>query len=486
MTVLPDMALSYDDVMLVPGRSGVVPKDADIRSRLTRTICVNIPILSAAMDTVTESRLAIALAQEGGIGVIHKNMPIERQADEVDRVKRSGSGMISNPNTLPPDARVQEALTLMARYRISGVPITDPSGRLVGILTNRDLRFETNVERPVSDLMTKQNLVTVPPGTTLEQAKLELHEHRIEKLLVVDESFHLRGLITIKDIQKIHEFPSACKDGLGRLRVAAAIGVSSDMDERAAAMVEAQVDALVMDSSHGHSEGVLRAVERLRECFPGVQLVAGNVATAAATHDIIAAGADAVKVGIGPSAICTTRVVTGAGLPQFTAVVQCSEEAASHDIPIIADGGVKFSGDITKALAGGADTVMIGSLLAGTEESPGDTILYEGRTYKEVRGMASLAAMKEGSADRYFQDHVETESKYVPEGIEGRVPYKGSLANLVYQLMGGLRAGMGLVGARDLAELRSQSRFVRVTAAGLRESHVHDVDITAEAPNYQR
>jgi len=484
--ILPDVGLTYDDVLLVPGRSDVVPKDVDVASRLTQTIHLNIPVISSAMDTVTEARLAIALAREGGIGVVHKNLTIAAQAAEIDRVKRSESGLIADPITLRPTAKVREALEIMARYHISGVPITSDDNHLVGILTNRDLRFETNQERTVSELMTSQNLVTTPPGTTLEQAKARLHQHRIEKLLVVDDDGRLLGLITIKDLEKVQRYPKACKDDRGRLRVAAAVGVSGDMVDRAVALAEAGVDALVVDSSHGHSVRVLEAVERLRSALPDVPLVGGNVATAQATHDLIAAGCDAIKVGIGPSAICTTRPVTGAGVPQLTAIVDCAQAAREHDVPIIADGGVKYSGDITKALAAGAETVMIGSLFAGTDEAPGETVLFEGRTYKEVRGMASIAAMKEGSSDRYFQDHVETETKYVPEGIEARVPHKGALATLVYYLVGGLRSGMGLVGARDLAELREKATFMRVTSAGLRESHVHDVAISKESPNYQR
>ncbi len=485
MKIQDRIALSYNDVLLVPGKSEVLPKDTDVSSYVTRNVRVNIPILSAAMDTVTEARLAIALAQEGGLGVIHKNMSIERQAAEVDRVKRSESGMIVDPITLPPTAKVREALEIMAKYHISGVPITQGK-KLVGILTNRDLRFETNLDRPVSELMTKENLITTSANITLEEAKKKLHEHRIEKLLVVDEQFNLQGLITLKDIQKTAKFPNACKDELGRLRVGAALGVSADMEERAAALVEAGVDVLVVDSSHGHSKRVLDAVEKLKNMFPDVDLVGGNVATAEGTRDLISAGADAVKVGIGPGTICTTRVVTGAGVPQLTAVMDAAEAAAEYGVPIIADGGITYSGDITKALAAGAHTVMIGSLFAGTEESPGETVLFEGRTYKEYRGMASLGAMKEGSADRYFQDHVETETKFVPEGIEGRVPYKGPLSALVYQLVGGLRAGMGLCGCANLQELREKAQFVRMTPAGLQEAHVHGVLISKEAPNYQR
>ncbi len=486
MTHEPRVALSFDDVTLVPARSTVIPKDIDVRTRLTRTIPLQIPLLSAAMDTVTEARLATALAREGGIGVIHKNMTIAQQAEEVDAVKRSESGMITKPITLGPDALVEDALALMTRYRISGVPITDQHGSLVGILTNRDLRFETDVTRPVHEVMTSKDLVTAPVGTTLDEAKVILHRHRIEKLPVVQDDGRLAGLITIKDIQKQMTFPNACKDDLGRLRVGAAIGASTDVLDRAAALVEAGVDVLVMDSSHGHSENVLRILGEVRAAFPDVQLIGGNVATASGCRDLIAAGVDAVKVGIGPGSICTTRVVTGAGVPQFTAIRDAAEEAAKHGIPVIGDGGIQYSGDIVKAIAAGAESVMIGSLLAGTEEAPGETVLYEGRTYKEYRGMASIAAMKAGSSDRYFQDHVETEAKYVPEGIEARVPYKGPLSALVYQLVGGLKSGMGLVGAAAIADLRSQAEVMRVTPSGLRESHVHDVAIVREAPNYQR
>ena len=477
------VALTFDDVTLVPGLSEVHPNDVDLRTWFCRGIPLNIPIVSAAMDTVTEARLAISVAQEGGIGIIHKNLSIEAQAGEVDKVKRSESGMIVDPVTIRPDARIREALELMARYKISGVPVTDDDGRLVGILTNRDLRFEDDHERRVEELMTKENLVTVPEGTTLEQAKASLHQHRIEKLLVVDGEGNLKGLITVKDIQKMMDFPRASKDDLGRLRVGAAVGASGDYLERADALVQAKVDVLVLDSSHAHSRGVLDAAETLRERHPGVRLVAGNVATAEGTRDLIARGADGVKIGIGPGSICTTRVVTGAGLPQVTAVLECARAAAEHGVPVTADGGIKFSGDITKAIAAGGHAVMIGSLFAGTEESPGETILYQGRQFKAYRGMGSLGAMAGGSAERYFQDS-DGLSKLVPEGIEGMVPYKGSMHQMLLQLTGGLRAGMGLAGCATIDDLRTKRRFMRLTAAGLKESHAHDVVITKEAPNY--
>jgi len=477
------VALTFDDVTLVPGLSEVHPNDVDLQTWFCRGIPLNIPIVSAAMDTVTEARLAISVAQEGGIGIIHKNLSIEAQAGEVDKVKRSESGMIVDPVTIRPDARIREALELMARYKISGVPVTDDDGRLVGILTNRDLRFEDDHERRVEELMTKENLVTVPEGTTLEQAKASLHQHRIEKLLVVDGEGNLKGLITVKDIQKMMDFPRASKDDLGRLRVGAAVGASGDYLERADALVQAKVDVLVLDSSHAHSRGVLDAAETLRERHPGVRLVAGNVATAEGTRDLIARGADGVKIGIGPGSICTTRVVTGAGLPQVTAVLECARAAAEHGVPVTADGGIKFSGDITKAIAAGGHAVMIGSLFAGTEESPGETILYQGRQFKAYRGMGSLGAMAGGSAERYFQDS-DGLSKLVPEGIEGMVPYKGSMHQMLLQLTGGLRAGMGLAGCATIEDLRTKRRFMRLTAAGLKESHAHDVVITKEAPNY--
>ncbi|HIE03950.1 MAG TPA: IMP dehydrogenase [Candidatus Latescibacteria bacterium] len=474
--------LTFDDVYLMPARSSVLPKDVDVSTRLTRNIHLNIPLISAAMDTVTESRMAIAIAREGGIGIIHRNMSVEEQAGEVERVKRSESGMITDPITLPPTAKVRQALNVMQRYRISGVPIVE-DGKLVGILTNRDLRFEKNLDQPVSAVMTRK-VITAKEGISLDDAVDILHRHRIEKLPVVDEKGNLKGLITVKDIEKRTQFPNACKDEMGRLRVGAAVGVGPDLKERAAALVERGVDVVVIDSAHGHSEGVLRAVEWFKSEHPDVDLIAGNVVTAEGTRDLIRAGADAVKVGIGPSAICTTRVVTGVGVPQVTAIYECSREADRHDIPIIADGGITQSGDITKALAAGASSVMIGYLFAGTEESPGETVIYHGRTFKVYRGMGSLEAMERGSRDRYFQEGVEP-SKLVPEGVEGRVPYKGSLSGFVYQLIGGLKAGMGYCGARNIEELRRNARFVEVTPAGVRESHPHDIIITKEAPNYR-
>jgi IMP dehydrogenase len=480
----PRLALTFDDISLVPGFSEVHPNQVDLRTRVCRGIYLNIPILSAAMDTVTESRLAIALAQEGGIGIIHKNLSIAAQAEEVDRVKRSEAGMIVDPVTMRPQQSIREALDMMARYKISGVPVTDDDGHLVGILTNRDLRFEENLDKTIGELMTKDDLVTVPEGTTLEQAKALLHKHRIEKVLVVDKDGNLKGLITVKDIQKAIQYPNACKDELGRLRAGAAVGASGDYLERAEALVRAKVDLLVLDSSHAHSKGVLDAAAKLRERFPEVKLVIGNVATAAATLALIERGADAVKVGIGPGSICTTRVVTGAGVPQVTAIADCARAAAEHDVPIIADGGIKFSGDVTKAIAAGADSIMIGSLFAGTEESPGETILYQGRTFKAYRGMGSLSAMARGSADRYFQEGDGSLSKLVPEGIEGMVPYKGSVHQMLPQLTGGLRSGMGLAGCASIEELRTKAQFVRISPAGLKEGHAHDVVITKEAPNY--
>jgi len=478
---LPRLALTFDDVLIQPGMSEVHPNRVSLQTELCRGITMNIPLISAAMDTVTESRLAIAMAQEGGIGVIHKNISAEGQAREVDKVKRSEAGMIVDPVTMRPYQKIREALELMKHYKISGVPVTDDDGRLVGILTNRDLRFEEDVEKRIDELMTQENLVTVPPGTTLEEAKASLHEHRIEKLLVVDKDGALTGLITVKDIQKMMDYPNACKDDLGRLRVAAAVGASGDFLDRAKALVAAKVDLLVLDSSHAHSRGVLDAVEKVREALPDIPLMAGNVATAAGAQALIERGVDAVKVGIGPGSICTTRIVTGAGVPQVTAVMDCVRAAQEAGIPVVADGGIKFSGDITKAIAAGASSVMIGSLLAGTEESPGETILYKGRTFKAYRGMGSLAAMAEGSADRYFQDDL---TKLVPEGIEGMVPYKGSAHQTIGQFTGGLRSGMGLAGCADIHELRTKAELFRISGAGLRESHAHDVTITKEAPNY--
>ena len=483
-TPLPE-ALTFDDVLLVPDYSEVVPTDVEVSTRLTRNIRINIPLLSAAMDTVTESRLAIAIAQEGGVGVIHRNLPIPEQAAEVDQVKRSESGMIVNPITIAPDRQIAEALALMSRYRISGVPVTDPHGKLLGILTNRDLRFEERTDVRVEDLMTRDGLITVPEGTTLEQAKAILHKHRVEKLLVVDDRFKLKGLITVKDIQKMIRFPLASKDRLGRLRVAAAVGTGRDAMERAGVLVEAHVDALVIDTAHGHSRAVLEMVSRLRERCPDLDLVAGNVATREGAAALIERGVDAIKVGMGPGSICTTRIVTGAGMPQLTAIKESARACAEKGIPLIADGGIKFSGDVAKAIAAGADSVMIGSLFAGTEEAPGETILYQGRTFKTYRGMGSLGAMKRGSRDRYFQDDVAEEAKLVPEGIEGRVPYKGSLSALVSQLVGGLKAGMGYCGCKDVETFHQRARFVKITQASLKESHAHDVIITKEAPNYQ-
>jgi IMP dehydrogenase len=477
------VGLTFDDVLLVPSHSEVLPKEVDLTTQLTREIRLNIPLLSAAMDTVTESRTAISMAREGGMGIIHKNMSPEAQAIEVDQVKKSESGMIVDPITMDPDQKIAEALEVMRKYRISGVPVTK-NGKLVGIMTNRDLRFETNIEQPIANVMTKENLVTVPPGTTLEEAKFHLHKHRIEKLLVVDDAGVLKGLITIKDIEKVRKYPHACKDDLGRLRVGAAVGVGGDLDERVAALVEAGVDMLVIDTAHGHSQGVLDAVARIRQQYQAVQLMVGNIATAAAAQALIDVGVDAVKVGIGPGSICTTRVVAGVGVPQVTAIQQVAKVAHAAGIPLIADGGIKFSGDLPKAVAAGADVIMIGSLFAGTEESPGETILYQGRTYKSYRGMGSLGAMKLGSKDRYFQGG-EEDVKLVPEGIEGRVPYRGPLSDNIHQMIGGLRSGMGYTGCRTIKDLQQKGQFVRITNAGLRESHVHDVTITQEAPNYR-
>ncbi len=483
---MPPIALTFDDISLVPSYSSVHPQQVSTRTVLSRRITLQIPLISAAMDTVTEAPLAIAMARQGGIGIIHKNLPIERQAEEVDRVKRSEAGMITNPITVGPEQKVSDALDLMRKFRISGVPVTEPDGKLLGILTNRDLRFEERTDLPVSALMTKDNLRTVSVGTTLEEAKALLQRYKIEKLLVVDDAFHIRGLITVKDIQKKIKFPNASKDELGRLRCGAAVGAGPDLLPRAKALVESHVDVLVLDSSHGHSEGVLEAAATLKEAFPGIDLIAGNVATAAGTKALIERGADAVKIGIGPGSICTTRVVTGAGIPQVTAIAEAAGAALDHGVPVIADGGIRYSGEIVKAIAAGAHSVMVGSLLAGTEEAPGETILYQGRTFKAYRGMGSLGAMKAGSADRYFQDDEAPLSKLVPEGIEGMVPFKGSLESVVTQLIGGMRSGMGLCGCATIEELRTKAKFVRVTLAGLRESHPHDVLITKEAPNYQK
>src|SRR5271157_487463 len=473
--------LTFDDVLLVPARSEVLPAEADSRTRLTRRIPLNIPIVSSAMDTVTESHLAIALAQQGGIGFIHRNMSIDRQAEEVDRVKRSESGMIVDPITIAPDKKISDALALMERYRISGVPVTQ-DGKLVGILTNRDLRFESRYDIPISGVMTKENLVTVAVGTTLEQAEALLHQYRVEKLLVVDDQYYLKGLITVKDIQKKLKYPNSAKDSQGRLRVGAAIGATGDYLERAQELVRRKVDVLAIDTAHGHTGRVLAAVRAIKRKLPDVELVTGNVATYEGARDLIALGVDGIKVGIGPGSICTTRVVSGAGVPQITAISECSRATREAGVPLIADGGIKYSGDITKAIAAGADAVMIGSLMAGTDESPGETILFQGRTFKTYRGMGSMGAMQQGSYDRYSQD---PNSKLVPEGIEGRVAAKGPLSEMVYQLVGGLRSGMGYCGARDIGELQRKARFMRVSSAGLRESHVHDVIITKEAPNYR-
>lgn len=477
--------LTFDDVLLLPAHSDVLPVETDTGTQFTRKIRLQIPLCSAAMDTVTEGGLAIAIAQQGGIGVVHRNMTIARQAEEVDKVKRSESGMIVDPVTIRPDRPVQEALLVMERYHISGVPVVDEDGHLVGIITNRDLRFETRFEIPVAEVMTPQPLVTVPVGTTLEQAKAVLQKHRIEKLLVVDDDKRIKGLITVKDIQKAIKYPTAAKDDLGRLRVAAALGATGDFRERADELVKARVDCLVIDTAHGHSTRVIEAVREIRQRHPETQLVAGNVGTGEGARALIDAGVDAVKVGIGPGSICTTRVVTGAGVPQITAIQSCVEAARGAGIPIIADGGVKFSGDVAKAIAAGADVVMIGSLFAGTEEAPGEVILFQGRSFKTYRGMGSIGAMREGSRDRYAQETTEVESKLVPEGIEGRVPYKGTLADMVTQLIGGLRSGMGYTGCRTIKEFQENTQFIRITSAGLRESHVHDVIITKEAPNYR-
>ena len=474
--------LTFDDVLLIPRKSNVLPKEVDTSVTLTKGIHLNIPLMSAAMDTVTEARLAIAIAREGGLGVIHKNMSIQAQAAQVDKVKRSENGVITDPFFLSPDHLVSDAQELMARYRISGVPITE-NGKLVGILTNRDLRFETDFTRKISEVMTSKNLVTAPVGTTLEQARDILAKHRIEKLPLVDENYMLRGLITIKDIQKAQQYPNSAKDGQGRLLCAAAVGVTRDMIDRVAALVEAKVDAIGLDTAHGHSAGVLTAVETIKNAYPDLPVIAGNVATAHATHDLIMAGADVVKVGIGPGSICTTRVVAGIGVPQITAIMDCAEEADRYGKTIIADGGVKYSGDIPKAIAAGATAVMLGSLFAGTEESPGAVEIYQGRSFKVYRGMGSMAAMAEGSKDRYFQEDAK---KLVPEGVEGRVPYKGALSDTIFQLIGGLRSSMGYCGTPDIQSLRENGDFIRITNAGLIESHPHDINITKEAPNYTR
>ena len=480
--VRPGLALTFDDVLLVPRHSTVHPRQVSVQSRLTRAIPLNIPLVSAAMDTVTEAAMAIAMARAGGIGVIHKNMSVEKQAAEVDRVKRSESGMIRDPITLAPDRPLREAAAVMARFRISGVPIVDGAGMLVGIITNRDLQFERNLEQPIREVMTKERLVTAPVGTGLDEAERILARHRIEKLPVVDADGRLKGLITVKDIFKRKQFPDANKDQHGRLRVAAAVGGTPEAKTRARALIDAGADALIIDSAHGHSDGVLQTVKLLRDAFPDVQLVAGNVATEAGTRELVRIGVDAVKVGVGPGSICTTRVVTGVGVPQVTAIMDAVH--GGGDIPIIADGGIKYSGDVVKALASGASSVMMGSMLAGTDESPGESILAEGRRFKSIRGMGSLAAMQEGSADRYFQEGELSTSKMVPEGIEGRVPYKGPVGDVLFQMVGGLRSGMGYCGVATVDQLRQEVELVQITSAGLRESHPHDVTITREAPNY--
>ncbi|MBI5287327.1 MAG: IMP dehydrogenase [Deltaproteobacteria bacterium] len=475
--------LTFDDVLLIPAYSQILPKDVDVSTRLTNTIRLNIPILSAAMDTVTEFRMAIAMAQEGGMGIIHKNMSVDAQAGEVERVKKYESGIILDPLTLEPGQRIYEALDIMRRRQISGLPVVK-NGKLVGILTNRDLRFEERLDKRVLDVMTKK-VVTAPVGITLGKAREILHRHRIEKLPVVDAKGRLKGLITIKDIEKTEKYPNACKDEFGCLRVGAAVGVSPDREERASILLKVGVDVIVIDTAHGHTKGVIDAVKNTKKNFPGCRLIAGNVATGEGAEALIKAGVDAIKVGVGPGSICTTRVVTGVGVPQITAIMDCVRVAKGYGIPVVADGGIKFSGDITKALAAGADSVMIGGLFAGTDESPGETVLYHGRTYKVYRGMGSIEAMKKGSKDRYFQEELEEEVKLVPEGIEGRVPYKGPLSSSVYQLVGGLRSGMGYCGCRTIQELHEKARFIRITTSGLRESHVHDVIITKEAPNYK-
>jgi IMP dehydrogenase len=475
--------LTFDDVLLLPGKSSVLPMEVNTQTHLTKKIPLNIPLVSAAMDTVTESRLAIAMARQGGLGFVHRSMAIDRQAEEVDRVKRSESGMIVDPVTISPELSVRDAMDIMTKYRVSGLPVTRGT-LLVGILTNRDLRFEKNLDQPVSQVMTKDKLVTVSVGTTLEEAERILQKYRIEKLLVVDADFHLKGLITVKDIQKKLEFPNAAKDDQGRLMVGAAIGATGDFLERAVDLARCKVDALAIDSAHGHSSRVMDAIRAVKHRLPDMQLIAGNVGTYEGARDLIALGIDGIKVGIGPGSICTTRIVTGAGVPQITAILEASRAAKGTDVPVIADGGIKFSGDISKAIAAGAAVTMIGGLFAGTEESPGETILYQGRTFKSYRGMGSLGAMQAGSADRYAQENV-ARGKSVPEGVEGRVSHKGSLSALVDQLVGGLKSGMGYCGVANIAELQERARFVRITASGLRESHVHDVIITREAPNYQ-
>jgi IMP dehydrogenase len=478
------LGLTFDDVLLIPAYTEVIPKDIDVSTQLTPSIKLNIPLISSAMDTVTESKTAICMAREGGIGIIHKNLSIKSQALEVDKVKKSESGMIVDPITMHPEQKLYEALEIMARYHISGVPVVKDD-KLVGILTNRDLRFETNVSRQISEFMTMDNLITAPVGISLNEAKKLLHKNRIEKLLVVDEKNNLKGLITVKDIEKKEMYPNACKDHFGRLRVGAAIGVGKDWRERADALIKAGADIIVIDTAHGYSKEVINTTKEHKKSFPDCQLIVGNVATADAAEALINAGVDAVKVGVGPGSICTTRVIAGIGIPQITAIMNCSKLTEKHGIPLIADGGIKFSGDVTKAIAAGAHTLMVGSLFAGTEESPGETVLFQGRSYKVYRGMGSLEAMKKGSKDRYFQTDVENEKKLVPEGIEGRVPHRGSLSSSIYQLVGGLRAGMGYVGCKNIESLRKNGKFIKITPSGLKESHVHGVIITKEAPNYR-
>lgn len=475
--------LTFDDVLILPAKSTVIPANVDVTTRLSQNIELEIPIVSAAMDTVTESKMAIALAQQGGIGIIHRNLPIAIQAEEVDKVKRYESGMIVDPITMRPQDKIYQALELMRKYKISGLPITDENNKLVGILTNRDIRFETRLNLPIEEVMTR-DLITVPLGTSLEEAEKLFHKHKIEKILMVDESFHLKGLITYKDILKRIQYPNAAKDNFGRLRVGGAIGIGEDTLERAEALIKAKVDVLVVDSAHGHSQRVLDAVKRLRSKYPAQEIIAGNIGTVEAALDLFELGVNAVKVGVGPGSICTTRVVTGAGIPQITAIADVFKVAKARNIPIIADGGIKFSGDIPKAIAAGANSVMLGNMLAGTDESPGEVVIYQGRSYKTYRGMGSIEAMKEGSRDRYFQDSPLSESKLVPEGIEGRVPYKGSASRIIQMMVGGLKAGMGYSGCKDIGELQQKARFIKITSAGLRESHVHDVVITKEAPNY--
>ncbi len=475
--------LTFDDVLILPAKSTVIPADIDVTTKLGQNIELRIPIVSAAMDTVTESKMAIALAQQGGVGIIHRNLPVAIQAEEVDKVKRHESGMVVDPITMRPQDKIYQALELMKKYRISGLPITEKDNRLVGILTNRDIRFETRLNLPIEEVMTK-DLITVPLGTSLEEAEKLFHKHKIEKILMVDENFHLKGLITYKDILKRIQYPNAAKDSFGRLRVGGAIGVGEDTLERAEALIKAKVDVLVVDTAHGHSQRVLDAVKRLRSAFPSQEIIAGNIGTMEAALDLIELGVNAVKVGVGPGSICTTRVVTGAGVPQITAIADVFKVAKARNVPIIADGGIKFSGDIAKAIAAGASSVMLGNMLAGTDESPGEVVIYQGRSYKTYRGMGSIEAMKEGSRDRYFQDSPLSESKLVPEGIEGRVPYKGSASRIIQMMVGGLKAGMGYSGCKDIEELQQKTKFIKITSAGLRESHVHDVVITKEAPNY--